>query len=114
MKPRPVASTNSAASLSAVKQRGQGRVKDPSRYRRIAENRKGPTGQGQVKDQANDKRLAKNKNNTLLAKDASTILRATGGLPVIDQVRQGRGSSRTKQTTNALPGIGRLPPAKDA
>ncbi len=40
---------------------GQGRVKDPARDRRLAQNRKGPTGQGQVRDPRKDRRLAENR-----------------------------------------------------
>jgi hypothetical protein len=40
---------------------GQGRVKDPARDRRLAENRQGPTGQGRVRNPGNDKRLAENR-----------------------------------------------------
>jgi hypothetical protein len=50
-----------AASVTEVKQGGQGRVKDSSRDKRLARNRSGPTGQGRVKDKGNDRRLAENR-----------------------------------------------------
>jgi len=39
----------------------QGRVKDPTRDRRLAQNRSGPTGQGRVKHEDRDRRLSKNR-----------------------------------------------------
>ena len=45
---------------SEVTSGGQGRVKDPARDRRLAQNREGPTGQGRVKDEKSDRRLAVN------------------------------------------------------
>ncbi len=59
-KSRKAAAMNSASNAK-VKQGGQGRVKDPSRDRRLAANRTGPTGQGRVKDSGRDKRLAQNR-----------------------------------------------------
>lgn len=56
---RKAAAVNSASNAQ-VKQGGQGRVKDPLRDKRLAQNRAGPTGQGRVKDTANDRRLAQN------------------------------------------------------
>ena len=53
--------TMNSASNAQIKQGGQGRVKDPSRDKRLAANRSGPTGQGRVKDNARDKRLAQNR-----------------------------------------------------
>jgi hypothetical protein len=41
--------------------RKQGRVKDPTRDRRLAHNRSGPTGQGRVKHEERDRRLAQNR-----------------------------------------------------
>ncbi len=49
------------ATISEVKQGGQGRVKDPGRDKRLARNRHGPTGQGRVKDRGSDRRLAQNR-----------------------------------------------------
>src|SRR5208337_3460255 len=55
------ATTMATPAVSEVKPGGQGRVKDPSRDKRLARNRVGPTGQGRVKDKASDRRLAANR-----------------------------------------------------
>lgn len=50
-----------AETISDVMPGRQGRVKDSSRDRRLAINRKGPTGQGRVKDPKHDGRLSENR-----------------------------------------------------
>ncbi len=55
------AAAMNSASNAKLKQGGQGRVKDPARDKRLAQNRTGPTGQGRVKDTASDRRLAQNR-----------------------------------------------------
>src|SRR3974377_1488746 len=58
-KPAAMAATSvSSTTMAEIKPGGQGRVKDPSRDKRLARNRLGPTGQGRVKDRLSDKRLA--------------------------------------------------------
>ncbi len=57
----PKLAAMSSVSSAEMKQGGQGRVKDPSQDKRLAQNRVGPTGQGRVKNMASDKRLAKNR-----------------------------------------------------
>ena len=58
---RTKATPMTTATVTEVKPGGQGRVKDPSRDKRLARNRVGPTGQGRVKNKGSDKRLAQNR-----------------------------------------------------
>ena len=87
-----------AAAVTDVKPGGQGRVKDPSKDKRLARNRLGPTGQGRVKDKSNDRRLAVNRPGPT-GQGRVKIPARTGGCRQTATAQPGRGASRIPSAT---------------